>query len=61
METNKLLLRAKELNYLCGDYRKINKKIGWKPKIDINQLIKMMINFEREKIQRKKDFKIYNY
>ncbi len=46
MIVNKKLFRKNELNYLCGDYSKIKKQLGWKPKLDINDLIKLMVNFE---------------
>lgn len=46
MVVNKKLFRQNELNYLCGDYSKIKKQLGWKPKSDINDLIKIMVDFE---------------
>lgn len=51
MVVNKKLFRQNELNYLCGDYSKIKKQLGWKPKLDVNDLIKLMVDFEISKKQ----------
>jgi GDPmannose 4,6-dehydratase len=41
--------RPTEVNSLRGDYRKAKKKLGWKPRITVKQLIKEMIVFEGHK------------
>ena len=41
--------RPTEVNSLRGDYGKAKKKLGWKPKITVKQLIKEMIVFEGNK------------
>ena len=46
IEIDKKYFRPAEVNTLKGDYKKAKKKLGWKPKTKINQLIKEMINFE---------------
>ena len=38
--------RPTEVNSLRGDYGKAKKKLGWKPRITVKQLIKEMIVFE---------------
>jgi GDPmannose 4,6-dehydratase len=38
--------RPTEVNSLRGDYSKARRKLGWKPKITVKQLIKEMIIFE---------------
>jgi len=38
--------RPTEVDSLKGDYSKAKKKLGWKPKITVKQLIKEMIMFE---------------
>ncbi len=43
--------RPTELNYLKGNYSKIRKKIGWKPKITFKQLVKEMVNEDFKKIK----------
>jgi GDPmannose 4,6-dehydratase len=61
MQTDRSFLRKDELHYLCGDYKKINKSLGWKPKVSLDQLIKIMLEFERNKILKKEDYKFNNY
>ena len=46
---NKKYLRPTDINYLKGDFSKIRKKIGWKPKISFYQLVKEMINEDYKK------------
>ena len=41
--------RPTEVNSLRGDYSKARRKLGWKPKITVKQLIKEMIIFEKLK------------
>jgi len=41
--TSEKYLRPNEVEYLLGDYSKINKKIGWKPKTDIKNLVEIMV------------------
>ena len=45
VKINKIYFRPAEVELLIADFSKINKKIGWKPKIKIEKLIeKMVIN-----------------
>ena len=46
IEIDKKYFRPAEVNTLKGDYKKAKRKLRWKPKTKINQLIKEMINFE---------------
>lgn len=46
IEIDKKYFRPAEVDNLKGDYKKAKKKLRWKPKTKINQLIKEMINFE---------------
>ena len=50
IKVNKRYLRPTDVNYLKGDYSKIKKKIGWKPKISFNQLVKEMVDEDYKKI-----------
>ena len=53
--TSDKYLRPNEVEYLLGDASKAKKELGWKPKTDINQLVKLMLEedtllAEREKV-----------
>lgn len=39
--------RPSEVDILCGDYSKAKKILGWKPKTTLDELCKMMINYDR--------------
>ena len=41
---NKKYYRPTEVDALCGDFKKANKVLKWKPKISIDELIEDMIN-----------------
>ena len=43
--------RPNEVNYLCGDSSKARKILGWKPKTDFKQLVKIMIEADKIKIK----------
>jgi GDPmannose 4,6-dehydratase len=45
--------RNSEKNPLCGDSSKIEKKLGWKNKKDLEEIITEMIEYEMEKIHEK--------
>ncbi len=56
MKTNKLIVsidkkyfRPTEVNYLFGDFKKAKKALNWKPKTNLNQLIKIMCDYETSK------------
>ena len=51
VKVNKKYLRPTDVNYLKGDYSKIKRKIGWKPKISFYQLVKEMVNEDYKKIK----------
>jgi GDPmannose 4,6-dehydratase len=46
IEISKNLFRPLDVVYLLGDSSKAKKKLGWKPKKNINSLIEDMVNFE---------------
>ena len=46
IKIDKSYFRPNEVNYLKGDSTKAKKKLGWKPKININQLAIEMINHD---------------
>ena len=42
MKVNDRLKRPHEVPYLLGDASKANKALGWKPKVNFQQLVEMM-------------------
>ena len=47
IECDKKYLRPLDVNTLLGNAKKARKKLNWKPKINIKELIKDMINDEK--------------
>ncbi len=45
-------LRPAEVDYLLGDPSKAEKKMGWKPEVDINGLVNMMVDADLERVRR---------
>ena len=57
--------RPTEVELLIGDPTKANTKLGWKPKYDLNGLVKEMVAadldiFKREKLLHESGYKIKN-
>ena len=50
IECKKKYFRPSEVDTLIGDYSKAKKLLKWKPKKDISQLIKDMVDFELDHI-----------
>ena len=50
VKIDKKYFRPLDVNTLLGNSKKAFKKLGWKPKINIYQLIDEMISFEKKKI-----------
>ena len=55
-DTNRVLVsidpiyfRPSEVNLLQGDSTKARKKLGWKPKVSIKELVHMMVEYDLEK------------
>ncbi len=53
VKTDKRFFRPLEVDYLCGDYRKAKKALGWTPKVTFEKLVKIMLD---EDIRRWKMF-----
>ena len=51
MACSKEYFRPLEVDTLLGDARKAKKELKWKPKIQIKQLVKDMVNAEISKLQ----------
>src|SRR3989344_6155729 len=44
VKTNRRLFRPFEVEYLCGNNKRARRKLGWKPKIKFEKLVKLMVN-----------------
>ena len=53
VKTDKRFYRPLEVDYLCGDYKKAKKALGWAPKVTFEKLVKIMLD---EDIRRWKMF-----
>jgi GDPmannose 4,6-dehydratase len=45
-------LRPAEVDYLLGDPVKAREKMGWKPDVDIQGLVNMMVDADLARVQR---------
>lgn len=52
IKIDRYFLRPSEVSLLQGDYTKAKKKLGWKPKIRFNELVKLMVEYNLKKEQR---------
>jgi GDPmannose 4,6-dehydratase len=48
VETDPRYLRPTEVDYLLGDASKIRRELGWNPKINFEELVKMMMDHDLE-------------
>ena len=55
-EINPEFYRPAEVDSLIGDYSKAEKILGWKPQIDLEQLCRMMVESDLEKVKGGKTF-----
>ena len=46
------LLRPAEVEHLIGDPQKAREKLGWKPTVDFNGLIHMMVDADLERLSQ---------
>jgi len=42
-----------EVDLLIGNSSKANNKLGWKPKVKFEELVKIMVQADLEKVQKK--------
>jgi GDPmannose 4,6-dehydratase len=54
VETDARYFRPTEVDELLGNPEKAMKKLGWKPKVDFDGLIEMMIESDMELAQQEK-------
>ncbi len=52
IEVNPKFFRPKEVNQLLGDASKVKKVLGWTPKVDFKELVKMMVQSDFERLQK---------
>ncbi|MFH0936567.1 MAG: GDP-mannose 4,6-dehydratase [Candidatus Woesearchaeota archaeon] len=53
IKINPNLFRPIEVNHLLGDHSKAKEKLGWKPKVSFEELVKMMIDSDMSKLKGK--------
>ena len=51
---DKKFYRPAEVHQLVGDYSKAKKILGWHPRVNFEELIKMMVNSDLERVRRSK-------
>ncbi len=49
---DKALLRPAEVDHLLGDATKARTQLGWKPKVSFEELIRMMVEADLEKVKK---------
>ena len=53
VKIDKIYFRPNEVEYLKGDYTKIKKLIGWKPKMKFEQLVNTMVDDDLKELKNK--------
>jgi GDPmannose 4,6-dehydratase len=51
VEVDQKLLRPAEVDFLCGDATKARERLGWAPKVDMKELIEMMVDADLRRVQ----------
>lgn len=54
VEKDPKYFRPSEVNHLRGDASKAKKVLGWEPKIDVEQLVKMMVDHDMKLAEKEK-------
>jgi GDPmannose 4,6-dehydratase len=49
---DKRLFRPAEVNHLRGDASKAKKKLGWQPAVSFQQLVKMMVDADLDRLSK---------
>ncbi|OGP51701.1 MAG: GDP-mannose 4,6-dehydratase [Deltaproteobacteria bacterium RBG_13_43_22] len=52
VKTDKRFMRPIDVNLLQGDFSKAKRKLGWKPEIRFNKLVRLMVQEDLERWQR---------
>jgi len=53
VKVNPEFFRPAEVDILIGDYSKAKKELGWEPKVKFEELVKMMVEKDLERIGNK--------
>lgn len=53
VKVDKKLFRPAEVEYLTGDYSKAKRMFSWQPDVKFEELVRMMVKADMERIQRK--------
>jgi len=51
VEVDPTLIRAVDVGRLVGDYTKAREKLGWKPEVPFEELVRMMVDSQLKKIE----------
>ncbi len=51
VEVDPTLIRAVDVGRLVGDYAKASEKLGWKPEVTFEELVRMMVDSHLQKIE----------
>jgi GDPmannose 4,6-dehydratase len=52
VKVDKKFLRPLDVRYLRGDYRKAREKLGWRPKVNFDDLVSLMVKADQERWKR---------
>jgi len=52
VEIDPKLIRPAEVEFLCGNATKAREKLGWRPEVRFDQLVKMMVQADLEAVQQ---------
>ena len=52
VKVDRRFMRPLDVNYLCGDYSKAKKKLGWEPRTKFKQLVKIMVKEDLNRWER---------
>lgn len=52
VEIDPTLIRPAEVNRLCGDASKARTQLGWVPQVSFEQLVRMMVDADLERVRR---------
>ena len=53
VKIDKAFYRPAEVHVLRGDYSKAKRRLGWQPKVKFEELVKMMVEADLERLKRK--------
>ena len=56
MKIDERYFRPSEVDLLIGDYSKAKAKLGWEPTVRFQELIRMMVDHDRERQQTEEHY-----